>query len=444
MSVHDKRGRATETLAHDDHAPQRRDRPSSHTGAGPRIALSYGLDANGNRVSMTKNGATENYTLDNLNRLTAATYANGDVVTYADDANGNRLTKTFNGVPTAYSYDNADRMVLAGGVTYTYDPNGNMTARGVDSFAWDYASRMTGATVGGVAATYSYDGSDVRVGKSVSGTPTTYLWDRESGLPLLVDDGTNGYLQADGPVAQVAGAVRTDLLGDALGSVRGQADAMGTLIGTADYDVFGTVRASTGAAAGFGFTGEQLDAETGYEYLRARYYDPSVGRFPSADTVRPNAPGTQGYNPYAYVANNPARWVDPRGHGLVDQYIPIAGMGIIVGVGLQHLGYAISGTLLYLACYPTPAPLPTTGPRLAARPLRLPRREGAAFRLTPTGSSPAGSTTCSSSAAPRTHHPNVITPRPFSWFSSAAKPSLMLPSGYRRWISPETSSTPRW
>lgn len=39
-----------------------------------------------------------------------------------------------------------------------------------------------------------------------------------------------------------------------------------------------------------------------------------TGRFLSADPVQPNAPGTQGYNLYAYVANNPTTWVDPSGH----------------------------------------------------------------------------------------------------------------------------------
>ena len=59
---------------------------------------------------------------------------------------------------------------------------------------------------------------------------------------------------------------------------------------------------------------EQRDAETGLTYLRARMYAPGLGRFLSRDTVIPNAPGTQGYNPYAYAANNPTTWADPSGH----------------------------------------------------------------------------------------------------------------------------------
>ena len=68
----------------------------------------------------------------------------------------------------------------------------------------------------------------------------------------------------------------------------------------------------------FGFTGEPTDATTGDVYLRSRHYDPNTGRFLSADTVQPNAPGTQGYNRYAYVANNPMRYTDPTGHTVDD------------------------------------------------------------------------------------------------------------------------------
>lgn len=63
-----------------------------------------------------------------------------------------------------------------------------------------------------------------------------------------------------------------------------------------------------------GYTGEQYTAATGLLHLRARDLNPTLGRFLSGDTVRPNAPGSQGYNLYAYVANNPTTWVDPSGH----------------------------------------------------------------------------------------------------------------------------------
>ncbi len=69
------------------------------------------------------------------------------------------------------------------------------------------------------------------------------------------------------------------------------------------------MRSQTGTSLALGFTGELTDPSTGFVDLRARELDPTLGRFLSADTVQPNAPGSQGYNLYAYVANNPTTWV---------------------------------------------------------------------------------------------------------------------------------------
>jgi ribonuclease T1 len=106
-------------------------------------------------------------------------------------------------------------------------------------------------------------------------------------------------------------------LDDALGSVRGLTDASGNLSGSTAYDAFGAVRAQTGSSLALGFTGALTDPTTGFLDLRARDLDPTLGRFLSADTVSPNAPGTQGYDPYAYVANNPTTWTDPSGHDVM-------------------------------------------------------------------------------------------------------------------------------
>lgn len=51
-------------------------------------------------------------------------------------------------------------------------------------------------------------------------------------------------------------------------------------------------------------------------HLRARDLHPGLSRFLSADPVQPNAPATQGYNLYAYVANNPTNRVDPSGYSV--------------------------------------------------------------------------------------------------------------------------------
>lgn len=186
------------------------------------------------------------------------------------------------------------------------------------TYTWDAAGRLTAASVGGTTTTYSYDGDGTRASKTSGGATTSYLWDRQSGLPLLVDDGTHAYVQQDGALATIdsTGAARYPVT-DALGSLRGESDGSGTLSGLTDYDVFGAVRAGGGTTGALGYTGEQGDGETGLTYLRARYTDPATGRFLSADSVQPNAPGTQGYHRYSYTANNPTTWTDPSGHTAV-------------------------------------------------------------------------------------------------------------------------------
>jgi RHS repeat-associated protein len=91
-------------------------------------------------------------------------------------------------------------------------------------------------------------------------------------------------------------------------------DCTGTVTGTADYDVWGNARASTGSQAEIGWTGELRDDATGLTYLRTRDYSPGGGRFLQRDTVSPNGPVSQGYKPYAYAAGNPATNTDATDH----------------------------------------------------------------------------------------------------------------------------------
>lgn len=53
-------------------------------------------------------------------------------------------------------------------------------------------------------------------------------------------------------------------------------------------------------------------------YYNARWYDPAIGRFLQADTIVPSHQGTQGFDRYAYVNNNPLRYTDSRGNGIDD------------------------------------------------------------------------------------------------------------------------------
>jgi RHS repeat-associated protein len=74
------------------------------------------------------------------------------------------------------------------------------------------------------------------------------------------------------------------------------------------YGAFGAIRLQSDFSANyFKFTGEQRDSESGFDYLRARYYDPEVGRFPGQD------PAGEGMNFYTYADSNPVNNTDPTG-----------------------------------------------------------------------------------------------------------------------------------
>lgn len=80
------------------------------------------------------------------------------------------------------------------------------------------------------------------------------------------------------------------------------------------YDVFGSVRSHTGGAnQPFNFAGEQADEELGLVYLRARYYDPRIGRFVNRDQFAGFAPDSLSLNRYACCRNDPTTLTDPTG-----------------------------------------------------------------------------------------------------------------------------------
>ena len=95
---------------------------------------------------------------------------------------------------------------------------------------------------------------------------------------------------------------------DGLGSVVMITDGNAAVTGTQRFDAWGNQVASTGTVPQYGYTGRELD-ETGLVYYRARYYDPTIGRFVKRDPVGLKG----GINRYAYGLNNPVRFTDPSG-----------------------------------------------------------------------------------------------------------------------------------
>ncbi|SHL55395.1 RHS repeat-associated core domain-containing protein [Rhodanobacter sp. OK091] len=122
---------------------------------------------------------------------------------------------------------------------------------------------------------------------------------------------------------------------DPQGTVLAKADASGAIIATYDYAPYGTAVASMSPAPnGPGYTGHVNDPDTGLVYMQARYYDPSTGRFLSADPIDPTPGNVFNFSRYDYVNNNPILNTDPTGkstcvdsmcvHSTIDSVLPRA------------------------------------------------------------------------------------------------------------------------
>lgn len=106
-----------------------------------------------------------------------------------------------------------------------------------------------------------------------------------------------------------------------LGSVKLITDNTGAVIADYKYAPYGELLreySSNTSASKYKYTGQEEDEDTGLYYYKARFYDSSVGRFVSADSVISNISNTQSYNRYMFVYANPISFCDPYGHSPKD------------------------------------------------------------------------------------------------------------------------------
>ena len=97
---------------------------------------------------------------------------------------------------------------------------------------------------------------------------------------------------------------------DEMGSTTHIVDENGNVQNRYKYDAWGKITVKEEAVPNrFTYYGQQIDPITQQYYLRARFYNPVIGRFTQEDTYRGD-----GLNLYAYCANNPVYYVDPSGH----------------------------------------------------------------------------------------------------------------------------------
>ena len=248
---------------------------------------------------------TENFTYDNVDRLTGVSGAYTESFSYNEI--GNITSK--NG--TGYNYGTKPHAVTAvGSTSYIYDNNGNMTTRGTQTITWD-VDNMPLTVTGG--STYYYDGDGNRV-KEIDGSTTTVYINQYYEKNITTSEITTHYYLGGKQIAVRKGSTVNYLLLDHLGSTSVIADITGASTGTIRYFPFGLTRTSSGTIpTDEKFTGQRLDS-TGLYYYGGRYYDPIVGRFISPDVFVQSPANPQSLNRYTYVFNNPLSYTDPTGY----------------------------------------------------------------------------------------------------------------------------------
>jgi RHS repeat-associated protein len=304
---------------------------NSAPGGGVISSYVYTLGPAGNRTRVVENtGRTIDYTYDGTYKL-AQESINDPVfglqdISYTYDAVGNRLTKVDNGVTTVYTHDANDRLLTENGITYTYDDNGNTLTKIGDgenvSYSYDYQNRLVRVNdaSSGSVIDYAYDVDGIRVQKTVNGTNVAnYLVDknRDYAQVLLETDGTGAaivsYVHGDDLVSQQRASTLYYHY-DGQMSTRQLTDGAALVTDTYVFDAFGILLAQAGATINdYLYSGEQYDPNIGFYYLRARYMDPSIGRFITMDDFPVNIFDPYSIHRYLYVGNDPVNYVDPAG-----------------------------------------------------------------------------------------------------------------------------------
>jgi len=173
---------------------------------------------------------------------------------------------------------------------------------------------------------------------------TNYLYDGDNIVSELDNGGSVLAKHTDGqridePLAEIRSGTASFYEQDGLGSVASLSNGTGALSSTYVYDSFGNVSTSTGTVANpFRYTGREFDSETGLNFHRARYYDPTTGRFISEDPTQFGA----GINFYGYTLESPTNFRDPDG---LD--IAVIENGPTEGNPVGHTAIAITGQGVY-------------------------------------------------------------------------------------------------
>ena len=270
-------------------------------------------------------------------------------IDYVYDPVGNRSRRTVshNGQVTSYQYDSHDRLTqsvdsLNGTTSYQWDERGNLVQKAspaeTTTYGWTVDNRLAKVSTGAKTVEYGYDSSGRRIKRLVkegaTTTETHYKVDHQRNYSEILVESTKVNSGAwvdtvhvhtpDGLgelIASTSAGAQTQLFSDGLGSVRVAQTAAASHVFS--YDAFGIALGATegmpanaadASATSHRYTGEYADSQTGLLHLRARDYDPQIGRFISMD----EHPGANRIpltlNKYLYGNADPVNTVDPSGN----------------------------------------------------------------------------------------------------------------------------------
>lgn len=296
----------------------------------PQFSMKLGYDTlsnpqyNGNiRSQQWGSGTTYpnqfNYAYDQLNRLTSAT-STGIVMseTIGYDVMGNITSMNRDGITGAYSYTGNRLNSISGGLAtgaYSYDANGNATTDGRKGVSLTYNQLNLPATAikSGLNLAYTYDASGSKLKKvnTITSTTTDYV----DGIQYT--NGTIEFIQTEEGLARNnSGSYSYEYnLSDHLGNVRytfNKHPSTGALqqLQADNYYAFGLRKVVSAGNNKFLYNSKELQEELEQYDYGARFYDPIIGRWNSAD---PLAEKFYSLNPYNYTDNNPINNIDPNG-----------------------------------------------------------------------------------------------------------------------------------
>jgi RHS repeat-associated protein len=265
----------------------------------------YTWDANKRKLSQTETGIPlndQNYTYDNEDRLASFNRNNGDNQTWNLSLVGDWNQFNNNGNIENRTHNAVHELTAVNAVPLAYDVKGNLTGNSNGQvYVWDVENRLTTATdnQNNTLGTYTYDALGRRVSKTVGALTTVFVSD---GLQKICEyeNGTLARSYAygsyiDEPLVMISGVNKYYYHSNNLYSVAALTDNVGTVIERYKYDPYGkatilaadgvTTRISSIVNNPFMYDGYYHDAETGLEFVNARYYSSDLGRFIARDPI---------------------------------------------------------------------------------------------------------------------------------------------------------------